>query len=69
LVSAVCPTPPSPLIEQLAEGGRLIVPLERGTSQELVRLTKQGTEVTEQSLGAANFVPLKGRHGYRTPGQ
>jgi protein-L-isoaspartate(D-aspartate) O-methyltransferase len=65
IVSAVSPAAPAPLIDQLAQDGRLVVPLERTGGQELVRLTKRGGEVTEESLGSANFVPLKGRHGYR----
>lgn len=64
VVSAVSPQVPPPLLEQLADGGRLLIPLERGSSQELVRLTKRGGDLIEESLGEANFVRLRGRHGF-----
>ncbi len=65
LVAAASPEAPQPLLEQLAEGGRLLIPVQRERGQELVRITKQGPRFTEESLGDALFVPLVGRHGFR----
>lgn len=64
LVTAAGPRVPEPLIEQLAEGGRLLIPLERAGGQVLVRLTRTGDAVAEEVLAEAQFVPLIGRHGY-----
>ena len=44
--------------KQLKEGGRIVVPLVKGFSQELVRLTKKGKRLVSQSFGSVVFVPL-----------
>lgn len=49
---------PSPLKEQLAEGGRMIIPVGRSYSQELVRLRKKGGELVEESVLPVRFVPM-----------
>ena len=57
---------PPPLIEQLAPGGRLVMPLgDPSWVQELVKVTKQpnGTLQTE-NLGGVRFVPLIGEEGW-----
>jgi protein-L-isoaspartate(D-aspartate) O-methyltransferase len=65
LVAAAAPVIPAPLMRQLAEdGGRLLIPLQRGAVQELCRITRQGGVFTEESLGDVQFVPLKGEHGF-----
>lgn len=64
LIAAAGPEIPKPLIEQLAPGGRLVGPIQRADGQSLVRLTRQGSQVVEERLSEANFVPLIGRHGY-----
>jgi protein-L-isoaspartate(D-aspartate) O-methyltransferase len=64
LVSAVGPSVPKPLTEQLADGGRLVMPLMREAEQELVRLTRRGRNLIEETLGPAQFVPLFGKHGF-----
>lgn len=66
LVAAATPGTPQPLVEQLADGGRLVLPLDRGERQQLVRITRRGSGLHEESLGEAQFVPLIGRHGYPT---
>jgi protein-L-isoaspartate(D-aspartate) O-methyltransferase len=65
LVSAAGPEVPAPLLEQLAPGGRLLVPVGRGDGQVLrmYRRTETGIEASE--LGAVRFVPLVGRHGWQ----
>jgi protein-L-isoaspartate(D-aspartate) O-methyltransferase len=64
LVAAAGPEIPPPLVAQLSEGGRLIIPVGGSTGdQRLICVTKRGTDTTQEDLGAANFVPLVGRHG------
>jgi protein-L-isoaspartate(D-aspartate) O-methyltransferase len=65
LVSAAGPDVPTPLLEQLAPGGRLLVPVGRGDEQVLrmYRRTAAGIEASE--LGPVRFVPLVGRHGWQ----
>jgi protein-L-isoaspartate(D-aspartate) O-methyltransferase len=64
VVSAAFPEVPPPLHEQLAEGGRLIQPLGGRRSDELVRFRKRDGElVVDRNLGAARYVPLRGRYG------
>lgn len=65
LVSAAGPDVPTPLLEQLAIGGRLLVPVGRGEEQVLrmYRRTEEG--IASNELGAVRFVPLVGRHGWQ----
>ncbi len=63
LVAAAAPTVPQPLLEQLADGGRLLMPVGGTEAQEIVRLTRRGSELAEERIAAASFVPLLGRHG------
>ncbi|HSK95689.1 MAG TPA: protein-L-isoaspartate(D-aspartate) O-methyltransferase [Euzebyales bacterium] len=64
VVSAAFPEVPPPLAAQLAEGGRLIQPLGGERADELVRFRKvDGELITDRSLGAARYVPLRGRYG------
>ena len=65
LVSAAGPDVPAPLLEQLAPGGRLLVPVGRGDEQVLrmYRRTETGIEASE--VGAVRFVPLVGKHGWQ----
>jgi protein-L-isoaspartate(D-aspartate) O-methyltransferase len=68
LVSAAGPEVPPALKEQLAIGGRLVMPvgLER-TGQALLKLTRcSETEFASDTLAAVRFVPLMGEHGVGT---
>ncbi|MGD8727676.1 MAG: protein-L-isoaspartate(D-aspartate) O-methyltransferase [Gemmatimonadales bacterium] len=67
VVAAASPSVPEPLVAQLADGGRLIVPLDRGEVQELTRITRSGEDTRTESLGEARFVPLVGRYGFGDP--
>ncbi|MCX7895856.1 MAG: protein-L-isoaspartate(D-aspartate) O-methyltransferase [Thermoanaerobaculum sp.] len=64
LVSAAAPTIPPPLLEQLAQGGRLVAPVGGLNQQELVRVTRGGEGFFSQSFGQASFVPLVGKEGF-----
>ena len=65
LVTAGTPEVPTPLVDQLAEGGRLVVPVGPHGIQELLRLVREGKNVRQESHGGVVFVPLIGEHGWR----
>ena len=65
IVTAATPRVPKPLLDQLAEGGRLIAPVGSHTSKELLLYTKQGGGFTTRRLGAVRFVPLIGESGWK----
>jgi len=67
VVAAVAPRIPPPLLDQLAEGGRLVAPVAGEQGQVLVRVTRRGGELAQELLGPAQFVPLIGRHGFPRP--
>ena len=64
VVTAAGPSVPDSLVGQLADGGRLVIPVGRRRHQELTRLVRTGDEVVEQRLGAVAFVPLVGDEGW-----
>lgn len=65
VVTAGGPDVPTALIEQLAEGGRLVIPVgAEGRGQELVRVRRHGDRFDEEDLGAVRFVPLIGAQGF-----
>ena len=64
LVSAAAPAVPPPLVEQLTEGGRLVIPVGSSEHQELLRIVKRNGRTAQQSLYACRFVPLLGRYGW-----
>src|ERR1700683_5517581 len=70
LVSAAAPSVPPPLVEQLAEGGRLVIPVGKSDHQKLLRICKRDASTTQESLYACRFVPLLGHYGWHpmTPG-
>lgn len=64
LAAAAAPRVPEPLLEQLAEGGRLILPVGSPESQQLRLITRNGTAYLTQLLDPCQFVPLIGYHGW-----
>jgi protein-L-isoaspartate(D-aspartate) O-methyltransferase len=66
LVSAAAPEVPPPLREQLAEGGRLLIPLGTRDEQVLSVLTRRGEELERVDVSPVRFVPLLGAHGWTT---
>jgi protein-L-isoaspartate(D-aspartate) O-methyltransferase len=64
LVTAAAPAVPPPLLQQLADGGRLVIPVGGSDQQELFRIVKRGETSSQQSLFACRFVPLLGRFGW-----
>jgi protein-L-isoaspartate(D-aspartate) O-methyltransferase len=66
LVTAAAPDIPKPLIEQLKNGGILVIPVGGiHLYQTLVRVRKRDEKIIEENLGGVAFVPLTGKHGYR----
>ena len=64
VVAAAAPEVPSPLVDQLAEGGRLVHPIGPGGNEMVIAFRKEGGELAEESrLAPAYFVPLVGRYG------
>jgi protein-L-isoaspartate(D-aspartate) O-methyltransferase len=64
LVSAASPDVPQPLLEQLTEGGRMLVPVGSRDQQKLLLITRTGASFNRQELGPMRFVPLLGDHGW-----
>jgi protein-L-isoaspartate(D-aspartate) O-methyltransferase len=65
LVAAAYPSVPSPLAEQLAEGGRLVQPIGYGGAEDVVLFEKRAGELERvRSVSGAHFVRLHGRHGF-----
>ncbi len=67
LVAAAAPAIPQPLLAQLAEGGRMIVPVGDAEHQELQLIEKRGKSVRTTILEGCRFVPLVGYHGWQDP--
>jgi protein-L-isoaspartate(D-aspartate) O-methyltransferase len=65
LVAAGAPAAPDPLKAQLAEGGRLVIPVSVNAHQELKAITREGDGFSEESFGPVRFVPLMGEEGWR----
>ena len=65
LVSAASPAVPRPLMEQLADGGRMVIPLGNQESQSLTLIEKQGEEIRLWEATGVRFVPLLGEFGFR----
>jgi len=64
-VAAGAPKPPRPLLDQLAIGGRLVLPHGDADHQQLVRITRRDVERFDQEdLGDVRFVPLLGAEGW-----
>ena len=64
-VHATAPAPPPALISQLAEGGRLVIPISGETADMLTLIRRRGGEVETEALGPCRFVPLIGEQGFQ----
>jgi len=65
IVTAAAPEVAAPWVDQLADGGRLVVPLGDRWGQTLTVVTKRGDEFDREKICGCVFVPLIGEHGYR----
>lgn len=66
-VHATVPAPPRTLLGQLADGGRLVVPVAADTADLLTVFERRGDELRREEIGPCRFVPLIGDEGY-SPG-
>jgi protein-L-isoaspartate(D-aspartate) O-methyltransferase len=64
LVTAGSPGVPKPLVDQLAFGGRLVIPLGDEQSQVLKRIRRTDSGLVEEELGECRFVKLWGKYGW-----
>jgi protein-L-isoaspartate(D-aspartate) O-methyltransferase len=64
LVSAAAPNVPQPLLEQLVEGGRLVIPVGGRGTQYLERWMRRGAQYDHEQIAPVAFVPLLGQHGW-----
>ena len=65
LVSAGAPDVPTPLVDQLAEGGTLLIPLGGKDEQVLVSLERKDGAIVRRDIAPVRFVPLLGTHGWQ----
>lgn len=65
LVTAAAPKVPQSLLEQLDEGGRLVVPVGGRMNQFLELWERRGAKFVQDVLVPVAFVPLRGRHGWK----
>ena len=66
VVTAAAPEIPPPLVAQLADGGRLLLPVGTADEQRLLRVEKRGGELSTRPLHHCRFVPLIGQYGWKT---
>ena len=64
IVTAAATAPPPPLFEQLAEGGRLVIPVGGYGSQMLQVWEKKDGCLQHENFTPVSFVPLRGTHGW-----
>jgi protein-L-isoaspartate(D-aspartate) O-methyltransferase len=65
IVTAAAPEVPKPLLDQLADGGRLVIPVGGRRGQYLERWRRQADEFKSETLEPVAFVPLMGKHGWQ----
>jgi len=65
MVTAGSPSLPRPLLDQLADNGRMIIPVGDRHTQELIKVIRRGRRLEQESLGGCRFVNLIGVHGWR----
>jgi protein-L-isoaspartate(D-aspartate) O-methyltransferase len=65
MVTAGSPNVPEPLKEQMADNGRMIIPVGDRYTQELMKITRKGDNFEQAGLGGCRFVNLIGLHGWK----
>jgi protein-L-isoaspartate(D-aspartate) O-methyltransferase len=65
IITAGAPKIPEPLLNQLGDGARMIIPIGDKFSQELIKVTKVKDDYKEENLGGCRFVDLIGAHGWK----
>jgi protein-L-isoaspartate(D-aspartate) O-methyltransferase len=67
IVTAGAPVIPELLASQLADGGKLIIPVGNQHSQDLIKIEKHSKGIRQKNLGGCRFVKLVGEHGWKEP--
>ena len=65
IVTAGAPEIPDVLVNQLVEGGRLVVPVGNQHTQELMKIYRSKNKIQQTNLGGCRFVKLVGEHGWK----
>ena len=65
LVAAAAPSAPQPLLDQLADGGRMVIPVGGQGYQELEVWKREGEKLKSRTVVAVAFVPLRGEFGWK----
>ena len=65
MVTAGAPGVPEPLVDQLVDNGRMIIPIGDRYSQELIKIVRRGKSLEQKNLGGCRFVNLIGIHGWQ----
>ncbi|MFP3998775.1 MAG: protein-L-isoaspartate(D-aspartate) O-methyltransferase [Desulfobacterales bacterium] len=65
IVTAGAPEIPRPLIDQLAMGGRMVIPVGSSFSQKMVKIVKDEQGIHQSELGGCRFVRLVGQYGWK----
>lgn len=64
IVTAAAPRVPRPLLDQMAGGGRLVIPVGSRGGQFLERWVRQDSDFKREQIAPVAFVPLYGQHGW-----
>ncbi len=65
IVTAGAPQLPKPLLDQLAVGGRMVLPIGDRRTQDLVKVVREKEGFRQISLGGCRFVKLMGEYGWK----
>jgi len=65
IVTAGAPRIPEPLYRQLADRGRMLIPVGNRYGQEMLKIVKEGDQMVKERLGGCRFVALRGEEGWR----
>ncbi len=65
IITAGSPKIPKAYVGQLAEGGRMVIPVGSKVNQNLIKITKREDKIFEQDLGSCRFVDLIGIDGWK----
>jgi protein-L-isoaspartate(D-aspartate) O-methyltransferase len=66
IVTAGAPAVPKTLVDQLAIGGSLVIPVGDNEKQQMLRINKlDENKISKESFQMFSFVPLLGKHGWK----
>jgi len=65
IITAACPDIPKPLLDQLKEGGIMVIPVGNIYLQEMYVVKKLKGKLEKKSIGSFMFVPLVGKYGFK----